>query len=589
MLPLTNFDYAELAIKHPALKLATASAAGRIDYRFKSVLDLNVFSSGNSGGSYARAGLGSDPRRRARTLLERMRDVPNDALNRHILGDEICRSLRDRSLSQDALAAEVGRVFRGRIRSLYIDNMGEVHLVFPNTTEPSQEQRKRGSLKEEWDRIFALNREQHVPVGELPVSLPVPDFLRRAVAQYPVFAPLKTRGALGALLGLGRSRDLDLGTSLRSCSPRETVRNLSALGFVENADAIPSHETFAVAQHRDLSAVVSLDAHHYSLRGRTSSSGKGTNLYNAMASLLQERVERMSAFAGCTANWPAGYVEDKKLIKAAYSDMVSAGLNVLDPHTLNLGEPYQNEPIYWTLAHLYVNGAWVDGFAPAQLVWTNTNFDEREIYPASANGLAAGNTYEEAMLHGLTEVIERDGLANTWYEPSRCFHLQARGGQIGSIVEAYQADGGLSLMDITTDVGIPSFQAFAWLNQQLLCGSGAHPDARIAAMRAICELSATVGAYNIIFGPSRVIPTPKATFATREYKDLPNYSSGNVGKDLEWILNRLSSMGVIPVVVNLTRSDFKVPVVRVIVPGLDQPEGVSVRQLVHLQRAQAQV
>ena len=60
--------------------------------------------------------------------------------------------------------------------------------------------------------------------------------------------------------------------------------------------------------------------------------------------------------------------------------------------------------------------------------------------------------------------------------------------------------------------------------------------------------------------------------ATRDFATVPAFDGDSLDADVAWELAALSSAGISEVVaVDLTREEFGIPVVRVIVPGLEGP------------------
>ena len=123
-------------------------------------------------------------------------------------------------------------------------------------------------------------------------------------------------------------------------------------------------------------------------------------------------------------------------------------------------------------------------------------------YPAAAvgadsNGCAAGNTREEAIVQGFLELVERDSYAIWWYnrlERPEVDLAQFNDPYIRDLKAQFAETGRrLWLLDVTSDLGIPSFVAVAhWMEgkrEQVEFGSGAHFDARIAALRALTEIN----------------------------------------------------------------------------------------------------
>ena len=58
--------------------------------------------------------------------------------------------------------------------------------------------------------------------------------------------------------------------------------------------------------------------------------------------------------------------------------------------------------------------------------------------------------------------------------------------------------------------------------------------------------------------------------AQRNFRDVPSYDSHTCAEDLAWMLDRLRAVGIGEVMaVDLTRPEIGVPVVRVVIPGLE--------------------
>ena len=116
---------------------------------------------------------------------------------------------------------------------------------------------------------------------------------------------------------------------------------------------------------------------------------------------------------------------------------------------------------------------------------------------ADSNGCAAGNTLEEAIVQGFLELVERDAYAIWWYN-----RLQRAEVDLDQFNDSYirdlqtqlaEAGRRLWVLDVTSDLGIPSFVAILhWMHnsqENIEFGSGAHFDTRIALLRALTELN----------------------------------------------------------------------------------------------------
>ncbi|WP_091686640.1 TOMM precursor leader peptide-binding protein [Methylocapsa palsarum] len=209
---------------------------------------------------------------------------------------------------------------------------------------------------------------------------------------------------------------------------------------------------------------------------------------------------------------------------------------------------------------------------------------------ADSNGCAAGNTLEEAVVQGFLELVERDAYAIWWYNRSQRAELDLD--QIGdSYVQDLRnqfAEAGrrLWVLDVTSDLQIPCYVAIThWISdgqENVEFGSGAHFSPRIALLRALTELSQFLaiglmgggrGEKSSLDGitPLRLRDHP---FLTPSHK--PATGSGSAPKfnhieTSEQVADcvRIAKRAELDfLVLDQTRPDIEVPVVRVIVPGM---------------------
>jgi ribosomal protein S12 methylthiotransferase accessory factor len=209
---------------------------------------------------------------------------------------------------------------------------------------------------------------------------------------------------------------------------------------------------------------------------------------------------------------------------------------------------------------------------------------------ADSNGCAAGNTIEEAIVQGFLELVERDSYAIWWYNRLQRSELDLNRFDDPYVrdLKAQLANTGrrLWVLDITSDLGIPSFVALSHAVQNghdfVEYGSGAHFDPRIALLRALTEVNqflsiGLMGARNA--SPSR--DDGATPFYLRDHPYLtpnghsparPDRSSNFGGLDkreqVRACMNLAKRHGLDFLVLDQTRPDIEVPVVRVIVPGL---------------------
>jgi bacteriocin biosynthesis cyclodehydratase domain-containing protein len=209
---------------------------------------------------------------------------------------------------------------------------------------------------------------------------------------------------------------------------------------------------------------------------------------------------------------------------------------------------------------------------------------------ADSNGCAAGNTIEEAIVQGFLELVERDSYAIWWYN-----RLQRSELDLSQFDDPYVrdlksqlADTGrrLWVLDITSDLGVPSFVALSHAVQNghdfVEYGSGAHFNPRVALLRALTEVNQFLSIG--LMGARSAGPAGHegdAPFNLRDHPYLTTNGHARVGLDYNFDFGRLDKREQVMVCVNLakrhgldflvldqTRPDIEVPVVRVLVPGL---------------------
>jgi ribosomal protein S12 methylthiotransferase accessory factor len=116
---------------------------------------------------------------------------------------------------------------------------------------------------------------------------------------------------------------------------------------------------------------------------------------------------------------------------------------------------------------------------------------------ANSNGTAAGSTFEESVLEGFFEVVERDSVAMWWYNRTimPAVDLESfRDPFVGKCIEYYRTQGRVIWsLDLTNDFGIPTFVALSRRIDQsfeeITFGFGSHLDADLAIKRALLEMS----------------------------------------------------------------------------------------------------
>jgi ribosomal protein S12 methylthiotransferase accessory factor len=224
------------------------------------------------------------------------------------------------------------------------------------------------------------------------------------------------------------------------------------------------------------------------------------------------------------------------------------------------------------------------------------------VFLHSTNGLSSGNIRDEAVLHGLCEVIERDALA--LFEHAAPEARTNRRLDLTSIDDpvACRLLEQLALAEIlpiawdaTSDVGVATIRVTLYDNTSdpvtrplpTSLGAGCHPDRRIAFCRAVTEaaqgrLTAIAGSRDDIGRPhyrdsqsAAALAAHRATAhgtGERSFGSVPTHVADTVTADLDHVLTQLERAGLDRTIfVDLGRPGMPVSVVRVIVPGLEGP------------------
>ncbi|GAA0263801.1 TOMM precursor leader peptide-binding protein [Saccharothrix mutabilis subsp. mutabilis] len=216
---------------------------------------------------------------------------------------------------------------------------------------------------------------------------------------------------------------------------------------------------------------------------------------------------------------------------------------------------------------------------------------------ADSNGNAAGASLEDALLQGLLELVERDAVALWWYNRTQApaVDLDSFGDRwVDELREVY---AGLHrevwVLDVSSDVGIPTMAALSRRTdkrcEDVMFGFGAHPDPAVALVRALTEMNQLLpavvdarddhGGYGwsdpdavrwwrtaTWEGDPWLRPDPEVIPRTRaHYEHTP---TDDLRHDVTALQHDLESLGLNVMVLDQTRPDVGLPVVKAIVPGM---------------------
>ena len=318
--------------------------------------------------------------------------------------------------------------------------------------------------------------------------------------------------------------------------------------------------------------------------------GKGITKDHAKASAMMEGFERYSAEKQ----------DSDETVQADLSEISEIG-EFIDPKSLNLPKELEKVDIEglnleWSKCVDIISGN--EYYIPTNAIFHpyNPENDTKSLFKSNTNGLASGNILEEAILHGMLEVIERDAwsifeLTHKNYAQIDIDSIESE--TINEIIERFESEGiKIKLMDFTADIKIPTIAASAddTITKDaglLTLGMGSHLDPEVAILRALTEVAQsratqingaredTVRAdFAREAGYERMKRINKFYFKQEDEQiklsDIENKSTSSITEDIEIVKDELIANGIEKILyTDLTRPELNVSVVRVVIPEME--------------------
>lgn len=330
--------------------------------------------------------------------------------------------------------------------------------------------------------------------------------------------------------------------------------------------------------------------------------GKGWDLDAAKASAVMEAIE--------------SYHAERILLPlklASYRELQAFGHRVAD---VALMPPAAGGCFHAGMPLLWVEGEdWLQHeniWVPFQLVhtaYTTAMRFDLSSFAASSTGLASGNHHLEAASHAICEVIERDAdfkfalLSARDQEARRVDLATVDHPQCRDLLDRCARAGvAVAVWDMTSEVGLAAFRCHIADRERnpirrlpTAAGSGCHPVRHIAFQRALTEaaqsrLTAISGArddmprrdYQRWRDPDNLERQEQLVSGrgARPFPSAPSYEAESFQEDVNWELHLVRRAGFDRVIlVDLTHAEFGIPVVRVLIPGMERPAGAEPREL----------
>ncbi|MBM9537138.1 YcaO-like family protein [Desulfobulbus alkaliphilus] len=313
--------------------------------------------------------------------------------------------------------------------------------------------------------------------------------------------------------------------------------------------------------------------------GNKKQMGKGSTPDQARASACMELGERFSFFS---------FLNDKdNFLVGDYERMEAQGYPVLPIETLLhsvhdvdlspelLRRLLADLPLRWTWAQRLGDNAPV--LIPFSWFYAINEF----------NGPSAGNTYEEAVLQGICEIVERhvcalvtrDRLATAKIDPASITDPVAC-----ELLDKFRNNGiEVHLSDFSLDTGIPTVGALAWdpatfpHTSEIVYTAGTTPDANKALIRALTEVAQLAGDFNT--GSNYVasgLPKPLSldevdhllrSTSTVTLGEMADLADEDIFQEVNNCVAALQRNGMEVLIINTTHPQLEIPALYTIIPG----------------------
>lgn len=365
----------------------------------------------------------------------------------------------------------------------------------------------------------------------------------------------------------------------KALTPQQTVRNFYKK--LENLDIDILSEVKRIDNGRlDIPVYFSVcgqDA--VNMIGTKKQMGKGSSPEQAEASACMELAERFSFFS---------FKNNKEnFITGDYQTMRDQGYPVMSVDYL-LRSVHDEKTDTATLEKL------LDG-VPIQWTWaTNVTRDEEVLVPFSwfyaineFNGPSAGNTYEEAALQGISEIVERHvcSVINHEKRPTPAIDQGSVKDPVAKrLIDIFKKNGiELYLNDFSLDTGICTVGALAMdpstfpEKSEIVYTAGTTPDAEKAVIRAITEVAQLAGDFNshsnyVASGLPKPLSMAEVEYVTNPgmqttIGEMNDLSDPNIKVEVENCIAALQAIDLDIFMIDVRHDELDIPALYTIVPG----------------------
>lgn len=314
--------------------------------------------------------------------------------------------------------------------------------------------------------------------------------------------------------------------------------------------------------------------------------GKGATKSQAKASAMMEAFERYSA--------EINEEDTFQFESGTYSEME----NAINPKALILPTSlYEDDKTQLDWAKTMELTEEKEYLIPANAIYhPYMPLNGSALFKSNTNGLASGNRIEEAVYHGITEVVERDAwsIFEAKKEPKSEVDCETiENPMIKDMLSKFsQAEVDVRLLELTADVEITTIAAVSddtvLKDPALLSlGVGTHLNPEVAVIRALTEVaqSRATQIHGTREDTNRAVFMRKAGYdrmkrinkhwfndshKLMDISQIKDRSKTNFKEDIETCMDLLRKNGFKKIYyVDLTRNEVEIPVARVIIPGME--------------------
>jgi len=376
--------------------------------------------------------------------------------------------------------------------------------------------------------------------------------------------------------------------SERVVKPYETIKrfkNYKGLGGITRVSEITALDSMQIPAFQSVRPNAEKSEGTFSIF-----SGKGRTSEECKIGAIAEGIERYCA--------ERNNFDETKICRGSMKSLL--GMPLIPPSDFTLPKDCgysENNELEWVQAVSLINGKTY--YIPADAVFYPYTPPKgiTPLFRYYTTGLAAGNTYEEALLHGISEVIERDAAAlNLILKRSPAVDLSTiKEPIIQELIIKIKSSGVIPIVRCITspDLPIPVFSViFDDPNSEdLMMISGGYCAAAnkdFALLTALNE--AVLSRVTTISGARedlKKFEDYKRNYTYKEYKqkysywfnttysinydEIIGYRSLSIQEDTVYLIDCIKKAGFENIyVINLTNNDINLPVVKVIIPGMER-------------------